>query len=81
MGWRLIKSAPGDGTVITIRTKRGRILRASWQGGLVDDQDNSCGGWFAEDVDTQPPCWSDGICWSENADGNESDQPVKWMSI
>ena len=76
--WQPIDTAPRDGTVIRVRTKGERVLLASWQSGLVDELENECGGWFAEDEATQPSCWTDGVCWEQNADDEKSDQPIKW---
>ena len=65
MAWQAIDTAPRDGTVIRVATKGGNELRASFQGGVLNEHGNDAFGWFAEDEDTQPPCWTDGICWKK----------------
>ena len=79
--WQPIETAPKEGTVIKVQTAGGLIFRASWQGGLVNESENECFGWLAEDEAGQPDCWSDGVCWAENADGKKSDQPTHWEPL
>ena len=79
--WQPIETAPKDGTVVRLKTKGNRILRASFQWGLVNSLDDECGGWFAEDEDEQSPSWTDGICWASNEDEVPSDQPISWMPL
>ncbi len=81
MGWRAIKTAPHDGSIITIKTAGGNKLQASFQPGFMVSAIEDAGGWVAEDENGAPECWTDGVCWSTNADGVKSDQPVKWLSI
>jgi hypothetical protein len=73
-----IETAPLDGTHVTVITKRGRRVRAFWDGGLVDDRGREVFGWFAVNEGEYPPCWTDGICWAENEDGVPSDPPITW---
>jgi hypothetical protein len=36
----------------------------AWKDGLLDDDNEDCGGWcFAEDQEP-PGCWTDGVCWA-----------------
>lgn len=78
MGWQSIKSAPRDGTRVMVKTAVGRKFLAFYDLGLVDDNENECGGWFEEKEGTAPSCWTDGICWASNGDGVPSDPPVEW---
>ena len=79
MGWRNIDEigVPVD-DVVTVRTQGGKIFQAAWRWGLVDDEDREAGGWHEEVEGDAPACWSDGICWTSNADGNPSDPVVEW---
>ena len=81
IGMQPIETAPRDGTVIKVQTAGHLVFRASWQGGLVDESERECGGWLAEDEDDQPNCWTGGVCWAENADGRQSDQPTHWEPV
>ena len=77
--WQPIETAPKDGTVVRLKTKDGRMLRASFQWGLENGLGDECGAWFAEDEYEQPPSWTDGICWASNEDEVPSDPPTNWM--
>jgi hypothetical protein len=82
MGWKSMKSAPKDGTAFLARIPgHGDDNVISWTDGLLDSDGNDCGAWhFAEDQDP-PDCWTDGVCWSVNADGNASVRPTHWKAI
>lgn len=73
-----ISTAPRDRTVIRVRTVGGLELDVSWFNGLVNDNGEECGAWLSENVGDQPECWTDGICWEINEDGDPSDRPVSW---
>lgn len=72
-----IETAPRDGQVILVRTEAGVELVCRWTDGLLDSDENDCGGWAAED--DYPPSWTDGICWKANDAGVQSDPPVAWF--
>ena len=75
-GWKPQKTAP-RATEVTIRTKAGKEFRASWD--WADDGDEGeCIEWAALDESDAPDCWTDGICWAFNADGEQSDPVVEW---
>ena len=76
-----IKTAPMDGTEITVKTAGGKTFRASWSWGFVVDEDEKdCEAWVAAHKGDHPPCWHDGICWASNEDLKPSDPPVEWMN-
>lgn len=80
--WLPMETAPRDGTPIQADIPgngKDNIIR--WEFGLLDSKGEGCGGWcFVEDQD-YPDCWTDGICWEENEDGNKSVYPVAWKPI
>jgi hypothetical protein len=75
-GWRTMDSAPRDGTVITAEVViEGRI---QWSESFMDDDEAPCGGWVWVDDREPPPDWSEGACWSSNADEVASTPPTRW---
>ena len=77
--WQPMETAPKDGAIIQAEIPgHGCDNLIWWMDGLVDSEGNDCGGWaFAEDQEP-PDCWTDGICWRTNEDGEESVQPTRW---
>lgn len=78
-GWRSMEDAPEDTWVIA-KTRWGRILKAqfTWS---CEGEEGPCGAWSVDDGDPHPECWTDGVCWSSNADGEPSDPVVCWMLL
>lgn len=74
-GWRDISTAPRDGRHIAVLTESGSLVRAFW--GWVDDEL----AWMAVTEGEHPSCWTDGICWKSNADGERSDPPECWQPL
>lgn len=77
-GWNDMATAPKSGPVILL-TFAGFVVKAQWETGFTDVDLNACGGWTAFEEEQHPPCWTDGACWSSNANEIESDQPVAWL--
>ena len=65
---------------VRIRTAAGREFDAvcGWYG--CDENGHDVQAWAAWDEDDAPDCWTDGICWSVNESGGQSDQPTHWKS-
>jgi hypothetical protein len=80
--WQSIETAPKDGTPFQAKIPRhGSDNIIAWQGGLLDTDNRSCGGWtFVEDQEP-PDSWTDGICWAVNEDGEPSVQPTHWKHL
>jgi hypothetical protein len=78
--WQPIESAPRDGTAIQAKIPgNGSDNIIAWADGFLDRNAKPIGGWYFVDGDQEPPeCWSDGICWDENEDGNRSVRPTHW---
>lgn len=77
MKWQTIDSAPKDGTEIEVRIGR-MIFPAKWEHGFLDDNEKDCGGWVATEENHHPACWTSGVCWQTNEDGQLSEQPEYW---
>lgn len=82
MDWQPIDTAPRDGTAFQAKIPgNGSDNIIAWAGGLLDGQGEPCGGWqFVEDQEP-PDCWTDGICWAVNEDGEPSVQPTHWKAL
>jgi hypothetical protein len=76
-GWHWMRTAPRDGTRIVVEAG-GMVFPAFWGDGLLNMRGEDVGGWHAAEEDKHPPCWSDGICWESNAEGQRSAQPEAW---
>lgn len=57
---------------VVVRTAAGRVFAA-----YVGHN----GVWSAADLVVRPPCWTDGICWQSNEDGEPSDPVVAWWPM
>jgi hypothetical protein len=80
-GWRDIATAPRD-TPVIVQTEMGRIFAARLMpNAAVDDAGETCDAWGAEAADLHPDCWTDGTCWTQNDEGDESDYPTHWMPL
>lgn len=77
-----IETAPRDGTPVQARIPgHGSDNIIAYQYGLVDDNGGDCGGWMCMGEQEPPDCWTDGVCWAENADGMPSVQPTHWKPL
>lgn len=82
MDWQDISTAPKDGTSVQARIPgHGEDNVISWQEGLVDEDENSCGGWHFMGNGEPPDDWTDGICWASNEDDKPSTQPTYWKPL
>lgn len=77
MVWQTANNAPRDVPLI-VQTERGRIFRAMirWL-----DSDSGWTWCTVEESDPVPECWTDGVCWTVNADSERSDWPARFMPI
>lgn len=77
--WQPIETAPKDGSPFQARIPgHGEDNIIAWFHGLLDENENECGGWhFVEDQEP-PGCWTDGVCWASNEDGIPSVEPTHW---
>ena len=64
---------------VIVQTMSGCVFRAHYGETTEDGDGRDCDTWAAEDEGIHPPCWTDGLCWASNEDGEPSDQPVKWL--
>jgi hypothetical protein len=79
MNWQPIETAPKDGTPFqAIIPGHGSDNIIAWTDGLLDDNEDDCGSWFFAEDQEPPDCWTDGVCWSINADGKPSVKPTHW---
>lgn len=78
--WRPIESAPRDCSHVLILT-RGRWAFEAYFGESVEGEDGECWTWAAVHEGIHPPCWSGGLRWSVNEDGEPSDPPIGWMPL
>lgn len=81
--WYPIESAPKDGTLIQAKIPgHGSDNIIFWMDGLRDSEDLACGGWAFAHEDQEPPdCWTDGVCWEVNEDGESSAKPTHWTPL
>lgn len=78
MNWQPIETAPKYADTVKLRTASGAVLSGFWHDQLLDSDGRECGGWASADGEEYPPCWTDGICWTVNEDGEPSDPPTHW---
>lgn len=78
--WQPIESAPTTRSV-RVKTLGGWELNARQRAGFVTTLGKPTLGWVADDGQQYPPCWTDGVCWEENADGSASDPPTHWKPL
>lgn len=80
--WKPIETAPKDGSWIQARIPgNGDDNVIAWTDDLVDDNNEPCGGWQFVTEQEPPDCWTDGICWAENEDGEASVKPTHWRPL
>lgn len=82
MTWLPIDTAPKDGTPFQAKIPgHGSDNILAWEDGLLNSDNEFCGGWaFAEDQEP-PDSWTDGICWAVNEDGEPSVKPTHWKPL
>lgn len=79
-GWvRTVDRLPPYERRVVVLTQMGRVFKAYLADSVAESDEGPCDQWVADEEDICPPCWSDGACWSSNADEEPSDQPVAWM--
>jgi len=80
--WRPIETAPKDGTAIQARIPgHGSDNIIAWTNSLLDEDEDECGGWYFVEDQEPPDCWTDGVCWASNAEGNHSIEPTHWKAL
>jgi len=81
-GWLPIETAPRTGKEIQARIPgHGEDNVIAWTDDLLDADERPCGSWqFTRDQEP-PDCWTDGICWDQNEDGNPSIRPTHWKHL
>lgn len=80
--WKPIETAPRDGTCFQARIPgHGSDNVIAWVDGLLNSADKDCGGWQFVSEQEPPDSWTDGICWTVNADGVPSIEPTHWMPL
>ena len=77
--WRTMESAPRDGTRIEVKIPADKTIVA-WQRGYLDANGSDCGCWTWVDG-PEPDDWTDGVCWTANADGVSSTFPIGWRPL
>ena len=80
MDWQPIATAPKDGTAF-LALVNGASYVIAWTDGLMNSDEDDCGGWYIADAEEPPDCWTDGVCWEVNGDGQRSAQPTGWKTI
>lgn len=80
MTWQPIETAPRDETEIIGYTRGGSVVKMKLGGPFPMNDDGDEGyTWVAVNEGEHPSCWSDGVCWSSNEDGEPSDPPIYWV--
>lgn len=73
-----MKSAPYS-TPVVVQLEDGTELLATLEpDASMTEGEQPCDQWWEVEEGTAPDCWTDGACWSSNADEVMSLQPVKW---
>ena len=77
-----IATAPKDGTHIQVRIpNHGSDNIVAWVQGFANTNGEKCGAWAFMLDQEPPPCWTDGVCWSSNENGEESIAPIEWKPL
>ena len=76
--WQPIETAPFD-EVVRVKAGEMTFLAALRPDASIDQDDETCAQWQAENEGEHPPCWSGGACWGSNEDGIPSLQPTAWQ--
>lgn len=76
--WQPMKTAPRDKTHVLVQTFEGFAFPAFYDpNSSLDENMQTCG----VHKGFHPPCWSEGACWTSNADQERSDPPVAWKPL
>jgi hypothetical protein len=82
MEWQPIRTAPLDGTEIQARIPgHGEDNVIAWRDGLMDENEEDCGGWTFTRDQEPPACWTDGWCWASNENEERSEHPTHWKPL
>lgn len=80
--WQTIETAPKDGAPFQAKIPgHGSDNVIGWTDGLIDSDEQPCGGWTFMAEQEPPESWTDGICWTVNEDGIASVAPTHWMPL
>ena len=79
-GWQPTDTAPMD-TEVEVRTGLMAFRAKLVPGAGMTENEQLCDQWQATREGEHPPCWSDGACWSSNADHCPSMQPEAWRPV
>ena len=75
-------SAPLDGTAIqAVIPGHGADNIIAWDDRLIDENGDDCGGWYIASDQEPPESWTDGVCWAQNEDGEQSVKPTYWKPL
>ncbi len=70
MKWR-------DGRPVWLRAG-GKEFMASREVGFINDDHGDVAAWCEKIEGEAPHNWTDGVCWSSNADGHPSSKPTHY---
>jgi hypothetical protein len=80
--WQPIETAPLDGTAIQARIPgHGSDNVIACHDGFLDSDGQDCASWVFVTEKEPPDCWTDGVCWEINEDGNASVKPTHWKPL
>lgn len=80
--WKPIETAPRDGTAFQARIpSHGDDNIIMWDCSIEHKDGDGWGTWMFASDQEPPDCWSDGWCWTENADGDQSVLPTHWKPL
>lgn len=80
LSWQPIETAPYS-KAVEVRVGGMTFLARLWPDHSVDQNEQSCDQWVADNEGEHPPCWSEGACWESNADEMPSLQPTAWRTV
>jgi hypothetical protein len=82
MDWQSFETAPRDGTAIQARIPgHGEDNIIAFRPGFLDENGDAACAWvFVEDQEP-PDCWTEGVCWTANEDGEASLRPTHWKPL
>jgi hypothetical protein len=80
MKWQPIETAPKDGSPF-LALVNGVAYAIAWTDGLLNSDEDDCGGWYIADYQEPPASWTDGVCCEINGDGQRSAQPTGWKPL
>jgi hypothetical protein len=80
--WQLIDTAPIDGTEIQAAIPgNGADNVIACHDGFINTAGEDCASWVFVTEQEPPDCWTDGVCWEVNEDGNASVRPTHWKPL